>query len=82
MNASMARRIRDAEATLISAIDRNQGGRREWSQHKTAQPRQQEARFSGPIQGENRMAMFIPNQSPLCLAHIRGGKEQWDRTQR
>jgi hypothetical protein len=64
MNASMARRIRNAEAILISAIDRNKGGRREWSQHKTAQPQQPEARFSGVIRGENRMA---------CLSRIRAG---------
>jgi hypothetical protein len=31
MNASMARRIRNAEAILISAIDRHRCGQREWS---------------------------------------------------
>jgi hypothetical protein len=56
MNASLARRIRNAEAILISAIDRNKGGRREWSQHKAAQPQLPEARFSGPIRDENRLA--------------------------
>jgi hypothetical protein len=38
MNASMARRIRNAEAVLISAIDRCRCGRREWSRrYETAQ---------------------------------------------
>ena len=39
MNASMARRIRNAEAVLISAIDRRRCGQREWSHRNgPAQP--------------------------------------------
>jgi hypothetical protein len=59
MNASMARRIRNAEAILIAAIDRNKDGHRVWSQQPTAQPQQHAARFSGPIKDENRMT-FSP----------------------
>jgi hypothetical protein len=54
MNASMARRIRNAEAILISAIDRHKG-QRAGSQPQTVPPQQQVARFSGPIRVENRM---------------------------
>lgn len=53
MNASMARRIRQAEALLISAIDRQNSGQREWSQQK-AQPQQEQPRISPPI-GESRV---------------------------
>jgi hypothetical protein len=63
MNASLARRIRNAEAILIAAIDRNKTGRREWSQHQTAQPHQHEARFSGPIRYKNRVACLTRARS-------------------
>ncbi len=64
MNASMARRIRNAEAILISAIDRHKDGQRAGSQTQTVPPQQQAARFSGPIRDENRMT---------CLPRARAG---------
>ena len=53
MNASMARRIRNAETILISAIDR-QSGQRVWSRYQEARQRTQ--RCATPDhQGDNRM---------------------------
>ena len=55
MNASMAKRIRNAEALLISAIDRRNGGWRAWS-HNRAQPHLREPRFSAPVRSESLSA--------------------------
>jgi hypothetical protein len=54
MHPPMVGRIGNAEAILISAIDRNKGGRRVGSQPQTVPPRPQAARFSGPLRDENR----------------------------
>ena len=53
MNASMARRIRNAEAVLITAIDRHKGSQREWSRW-AAQPHRHATRFCVPERHENR----------------------------
>jgi hypothetical protein len=47
MNASMARRIRIAEAVLISAIDRRRCGQRAWSRRD--EPAQQTVRMPIPL---------------------------------
>ena len=73
MNASMARRIRNAEATLISAIDRQTDGRRKsTSPYETGRFPQNSPGFSVLIRDEHQIAHS--NQAltglhrPSCLA--------------
>ena len=53
MNASMARRIRNAESFLITAIDRERN--RDWSH--PAQSRTQSARITGAERNPNQRCM-------------------------
>jgi hypothetical protein len=65
MNASMARRIRNAEAMLISAIDRRRCDQREWSRRD--EPAQQTLRL--PV----RLA-FAANPEPAPTACTECGR--------
>jgi hypothetical protein len=54
MNASIARRIRNAEANLITAIDRQKNGQREGSRF-AAQPHRHSTPFYVPERNESRV---------------------------
>ena len=61
MNASMARRIRNAESLLISAIDREYDRHRDWSQR--TQPEPHVNRFAGASRNEDRRICDTRNKA-------------------
>jgi hypothetical protein len=66
MNASLARRIRNAEAVLISAIDRHTSDRRKsTSRYETARSAQNSPGFPVLIQDEHRIAHSNPTLAGL-----------------
>jgi hypothetical protein len=67
MNASMARRIRNAEAALISAIDRHMDGRRRpTGLHETGRSGQNSPRLLVPVQDEHGIARSNLPAAGLC----------------